>query len=100
MAYDYFMNPDAVEEMINRLEGMCDQLQVSIAKMGDVAERMEGGTLKGNGGKAFGAAIGERGTASISRFDAYLRDLINELRTAIQAHDDTTEATAGRFTGR
>jgi WXG100 family type VII secretion target len=94
------MNPEAVEGMISHLQGMLDQLQTTSNGLRQVADQMESGVLKGRGGAAFSSAMSDRGVASISRLSDYLQDLINELRTAVQAHDDTTQSIAGRFTGR
>jgi len=94
------MNPEAVEQMISHLQAMVEQLQTTSNGLRQIGDRMESGVLKGRGGQAFSSAMGDRGVAAISRLSDYLQDLINELHTAVQSHDDTTQSIAGRFTGR
>lgn len=99
MAYDYYMDPDAVEQMINAFNDASNKLQALTATINDINSSLEGGTLRGRGGNALITAFNEGLVPGVNALDQRVQDTINELRQAIEDHNEGTQFIRGRFSG-
>jgi hypothetical protein len=99
MPYDYYMDPDAVEQMINVFNDASNKLQALTSAVNDINSSLEGGALRGRGGNALIAAFSEGLVPGVNALDQRIQDTINELRQAIEDHNEGTGFIRGRFSG-
>jgi len=99
MSYDYYMDPEAVEQMIQAFTDTSNRLQQMMSVLNDINGSLEGSALQGRGGNALVMAFADGLLPSINALDQRTQDTINELRQAIEDHNEGTQFIRGRFSG-